>query len=235
MEIRAATLDDLEAVERLLIRTFSGQGRSVLGDMPEDRQVQVRLEMRRTAPDPTAGLLVAVDGPVVAGVVAMETAETAGLPGLATLRALRPLGLTGMARFFALSVATLYRPAPDEAYLLGMAVAPEYRRRGLAARLTQTAEEYARIRGKTTASLLVAPDNHASLELSRSCGYVEAPARSSLWRRMLPGHAPVVHMRRALAPLESPPSVTPARRRPAMAHAESPTLVQSTAQTHKGV
>ncbi len=177
MVIEPAALGDLPAVERLLIATFHGH----LCPSAVERQARVRLALR---PAPPAGLIVARMEAALTGVVTVVTAETAGLPSPAWLPALRPLGLLGAARFLATALRTsLYRPRPDEAYLFGLAVAPAYRRRGIAARLLDAAEQHARALGKRRMIAHVARDNAASLALFRRRGYdVAAPSGRALAR-----------------------------------------------------
>jgi ribosomal protein S18 acetylase RimI-like enzyme len=203
LEYRGATAGDLEAVERLLLATFGAGPWAALRGIPPDLALGVRLALRRAAPDPTGGLLVACDGPALAGVIAFETAETADPPGLAALRHLRPLGLPAALRVLARLRATAYRPAPDEAYFWGLAIEPPYRRRGLGAGLIAAAEGAARRRDKRVARCLIAGDNAASLALARKRGFRETPAPASpaaLLRRLIPGRRRVVRLEKALAP-----------------------------------
>jgi GNAT superfamily N-acetyltransferase len=61
--------------------------------------------------------------------------------------------------------------SPYEAWLQGMRVAPDYRRRGLATRLTHAAFGWARERGATVARNMVHSWNAASVGLSRRAGF----------------------------------------------------------------
>jgi ribosomal protein S18 acetylase RimI-like enzyme len=208
IEVRQATADDLEAVERLLHATFGGGPRGVLRGVPPELALAVRLALRRASPNPPGGLYVACDGPAVVGVVALETAETAAAPGLGALRHLRPLGLPAALRVLVRARATAYRPARDEAYLWGLAVAPLYRRRGLGADLLAAVEGAARRRGKRVARCVVARDNAASLALTRRWGFreIRPPASpAAVLRRLTPGRPPVVYLEKALAPAPAAP------------------------------
>jgi ribosomal protein S18 acetylase RimI-like enzyme len=130
-------------------------------------------------------LLVAVDGQTLVGVVSIITTDTAARPGLRWVPALRPLGLRGMVRALVRATRSYYRPAPHEAYFFAMAVAPAYRRRGIAERLLQAAEAQARAWDKTLASGFVARGNTASLGLLCKHGYHQVPLRCCRGRRLL--------------------------------------------------
>lgn len=68
--------------------------------------------------------------------------------------------------------------AVQQAYILDIAVKPEYRRQGIGTRLIQKAEEYARSKGLSYIGLTVAVGNTAALKLYRNLGYIEE------WRRL---------------------------------------------------
>ncbi|WP_319637531.1 GNAT family N-acetyltransferase [Roseitranquillus sediminis] len=80
--------------------------------------------------------------------------------------------LIGGATAFALG-----RTAADEAELLTLVTAPEYRRQGLARRCLAAFEAEAAQRGATVSLLEVAADNHAACDLYASAGYNEAGRR----------------------------------------------------------
>lgn len=65
-----------------------------------------------------------------------------------------------------------------QAYILDIAVKPSYRGRGIATRLLQRAEEYARGMGLRYIGLTVAPGNEPALKLYRKLGYIEE------WKRL---------------------------------------------------
>ena len=218
LRLRAATLADLEAIERAWLTTFGGGPGAALSGVPFEVALAVRLALRRAAPDPAGGCYVACDGPALAGVIAVETAETAARPGVAALRHLRPLGLPAALRLLVRLWTTTYRPARDEAYLCGLAIAPPYRRRGVGSGLVALAEAAARRQGKRVASCLIARDNTASLALARRCGFREAaapaPPAARLLRRV-PGRLPTMRFVKVLAPTRSAgPGGTPPIDRP---------------------
>ena len=183
LAMRPATLADLDEIDRLLVETFGRGAGAALGGVPEEVQLQLRRDLRGLNPDPTAGLLVATDGAAIAGVVAVERAETAGRLGAAALPVLRWLGPLGALRFFLAALATRYRPAPDEAYLSCLAVAPSHRRQGVGEWLLRSAELEAGRHGKTFVSGFVAPTNRASLALCEKVGFRPGRPAGPRWRR----------------------------------------------------
>jgi ribosomal protein S18 acetylase RimI-like enzyme len=102
------------------------------------------------------------------------------------------------------AATSYYRPAPHEAYLFALAVAPAYRRRGIATRLLRAAEAQARAWDKTLASAFVAPTNAASRGLLRKHGYREVPVHR--W----PGHRPR-RLEKSLSPAATPAAATKER------------------------
>src|SRR5689334_8331721 len=92
LEIRLATDDDLEAVDRLLVETFGNAAGSAFQGVPVAVQLRLRRRLRRLAARPAEGVIVAADGARIAGVEALATAENHGRPPLAALALLRPLG-----------------------------------------------------------------------------------------------------------------------------------------------
>jgi ribosomal protein S18 acetylase RimI-like enzyme len=201
MDIRPATVANLEAVERLLVDTFSPRAGPHPGNIGPDRRIAARIALRQLNDRPVVGVLVAVDGQTLAGVASVITRDIAAWPGPLWLPALRPLGLRGMLRTLAWATRSYYRPAPHEAYLFAFAVAPAYRRHGIAGKLLQAAEAQARAWDKTLASAFVAHGNAASLGLLRKYGYREVPMPWYRGRRLL-------RLEKALPPSGIPAAAT---------------------------
>lgn len=65
-----------------------------------------------------------------------------------------------------------------QAYILDIAVKPGHRARGIATRLLERAEEYAKDRGLRYIGLTVAPGNEPALKLYQKLGYIEE------WKRL---------------------------------------------------
>jgi ribosomal protein S18 acetylase RimI-like enzyme len=197
LEIRPARRSDLGAIDRLLGETFGQTAGSAFGGASLAAQRRLRRVLRRLDPRPTDGLLVATDGAAIAGVIALETDGTATPLRSAARPALRLLGPVGGLRFLLAAWVARYRPAPAEAYLSCLAVAPSYRRRGLGERLLAAAEREAWRRGKTLLSLLVARDNRASLALCQKLGF--RPGRPTGWRRLRPfGRTGFIYLQKRL-------------------------------------
>jgi ribosomal protein S18 acetylase RimI-like enzyme len=140
LAIRPARREDLAEVERLMVLAFPDVLGPALGDRPLKVKVETLLRLRAGRPDPTAGTVVARtrDGEL-AGVSRFVTADMRDAPILTRLAALRPLGVLGALRFLAVvSIAFIrYRPAPDEAFLSGIAVEERFRGRSVARRLLE--------------------------------------------------------------------------------------------------
>ena len=66
----------------------------------------------------------------------------------------------------------------QQAYILDIAVKPEYHRKGIGTRLIQRAEEYAKSKGLSYIGLTVATGNKVALKLYKNLGYTEE------WRRL---------------------------------------------------
>jgi ribosomal-protein-alanine N-acetyltransferase len=77
----------------------------------------------------------------------------------------------------------LIRAVADEAEVLTLAVRPGARRRGLARRLLQAAEDHIIRRGVESLFLEVAADNHPALALYRDAGFEPSGRRAGYYAR----------------------------------------------------
>ncbi len=204
MEIRPATLDDLEAVERLNLQVFASVSKGLMDHLPLETQVQTRINLRRASGDPVEGLLVVTDGDRLVGSIEVETREMSPRRGWAHLKALRPLGLLRAWQVLLTWAVVSYRPAPHEAYLHGMVIDPAYRRQGLARRLTLAAEEQARRYGKSLTVALISPDNAPSLALIKRCGYHRSNHRLDILHRLIKRGQAFIRMEKSLAEEQHP-------------------------------
>jgi GNAT superfamily N-acetyltransferase len=194
---------DIEAIEKLTLQAFLSTFRASLGDRPLETQLQVLVGLRRARRRPTEGVLVAVEGPALVGVMMWKTAETDTGYQSSRLRALSPLGLLGTLRFLlvTLTVYTHYRPAPEEAYFYGLAVAPAYRRQGTGRALMQRAEGEARRAGKTLICSFIASQNLASRALCKELGHREVHVRKLPVRGLVLGEPEIIRVEKALSSL----------------------------------
>jgi ribosomal protein S18 acetylase RimI-like enzyme len=109
-----------------------------------------------------------LDG-VVAGSVSVSTQR--GFVNNVVGMFYHALGFWGTARaLFVLSFLSDPAPAPDEAYVEVLGVAPEYQRQGIGRALMVAAEAHARGLHKRRLTLYVTSNNHAAQELYRSRG-----------------------------------------------------------------
>jgi ribosomal protein S18 acetylase RimI-like enzyme len=189
VHVRQATIDDLPAVERLRLGTFSESRTSVWHGVPLDTQLQVRLRLWALTPHALPGLLVCTDGERVVGTTAIGTTATTVHFSRRMLPVLRPLGVPAMTRLLATWALTHYEPLPDEGYMHSIVVLPEYRRRRVGRALTEASEEFSRSLGKRIASAGVEISNTPSLDLLRSLGYeLKRPEPHNLLDRVLMRH-----------------------------------------------
>ncbi len=71
----------------------------------------------------------------------------------------------------------------EEAQICNIAVFPEFRRQGIATRLLQTVEDFAKVQGCERCELEVNTANTAAVELYKKCGYDIAGTRPNFYRR----------------------------------------------------
>lgn len=202
IQLRPGRLEDSEAVEELILRIFSSTFRPALGNVPLETQVRVQVGLRLTRRQPTEGMIVAMDGPNLAGVVMGNTAEMGRSPFVSRLRALSPLGILGTLRFLLinLTVYTHYKPAPNEIYLYGLTIAPAYRRRGIGRALMQRIEETGQEAGKTVACGFIVAQNLASRALCQKLGYHESDVQKKPLRGWVLGEPEVVRVEKLISP-----------------------------------
>jgi GNAT superfamily N-acetyltransferase len=74
-------------------------------------------------------------------------------------------------------------PSKDVAYLGGMFVDGQYRRKGIGRRLVEAVESWARLRGARSLELEVNPETAAAVALYEHCGYQRTGNRRPLTSR----------------------------------------------------
>lgn len=173
--IRRVTEADLADAERVRLACFPHVFDVAMGRGGEDRKVAALLGLRRCAPDPTDGSFVAVTS--ADAVVGYTGFKLDGMPpGPVSARfgaVFGALGPVRTARFVAVRrIAFLNHVAePGEAYISDIAVRPDHRGRGIAARLVTAVEAHTAARGATRWVALVAEHNLASRVLMSRLGY----------------------------------------------------------------
>lgn len=88
--------------------------------------------------------------------------------------------VTSEGRSLGMVTVSLKDKTPEEARLLAMWVAPEWRRRGAGRKLIDGAAEWARRKGAARLTLWVTDHNTAGLELYRTCGFEPTSERQPL-------------------------------------------------------
>jgi ribosomal protein S18 acetylase RimI-like enzyme len=133
-------------------------------------------------------VFVATIGDAVVGSVSVST-QRSFVSGVATMF-YRAVGFWGAVRaLFVLSFLSDPAPAPDEAYVEVLGVAPEYQRHGIGRALMVAAEEMARSLHKQRLTLYVTSNNRAAQNLYLSRG-LKVRRRSTSLVGMLLFHAP---------------------------------------------
>lgn len=201
IEVRPATLEELAVAERLRASVFTEAALTSMQGVALQRQIRVRMEIRALVGEPPGHTLIAWDGDRAVGTVCIDVQEYSNpVPGLSGLWALRHLGLRGALRYLALAVASYRAMRPEEAYLHGMAVLPDYRRHGVAMLLMRAVEEKVLEIGRTKAVVFIAEDNVPSQKLAEKNGFRFVDRPRSWWRRLLFGRARYVCLEKVLHP-----------------------------------
>jgi ribosomal protein S18 acetylase RimI-like enzyme len=177
LDIRPADAADAAALGRLLADALAAKYRPTLGRRAADALTRVIAD---DLTRPGHGYWVAASGGRVVGAAHLSLAEDAQTSGTAR----RLADVVGWPRTVwalgALSVLAHGPLASDEAYVGEVAVLPEARRQGIAARLMDRMGDIARERGKTRMTLWVTDDNVAARALYARLGFSERAARR--WR-----------------------------------------------------
>jgi ribosomal protein S18 acetylase RimI-like enzyme len=201
IEIRPATRNDLDAVERLKIKIFSSQPHSAMGQIPLEVQVKVGLALLDAMGDIPGQTVVAFDGSYLVGVTSFETVENSRLPKLKDFSILLPLGFWGILRLVFAAVISHYPSNPHEAYFHGLAVEPGYRRRGIAEHLLVLAEQQALSMRKDLVVIIISKENTASLTLVKKLGYHEVVEQPNFLRALFLGAPKFIRLEKQICPV----------------------------------
>ncbi len=176
--VRRATEADAPEVARVVARAFKDKFNPAFGT--EEKAIRaltpyVAAEMTRRGNH----VFVATIGDVVVGSVSVSTQKSfvSGVVGMFY----HTIGFWGTARaLFVLSFLSDPAPAPDEAYVEVLGVAPEYQRHGIGRALMIAAEEMARSLHKRRLTLYVTSNNHTAQALYLSRGLKKERQSASL-------------------------------------------------------
>lgn len=168
--VRRAEEADVPAMAAIVARAFADKFLPAFGT--EERAIRA-LSPYVAAETARRGNYVFVaqaDGVVVGSVsVSTQRGAVRGVPGMF----IRALGFWGAMRaLLVLSLLGDPAPAPDEAFVEVLGVAPEYRRRGVGRALMIAAEEHARSLRKRRLALYVTANNYSAQRLYLSRGLV---------------------------------------------------------------
>jgi ribosomal protein S18 acetylase RimI-like enzyme len=161
--VRPAMHADAPGIARVVARAFKDKFNPAFGT--EEKAIRaltpyIAAEMTRRGNH----VLVATVNDTVVGSVSVSTQKgfVSGVTGMFY----RSVGLWGTVRaLFVLSFLSDPAPAPDEAYVEVLGVAPEYQRRGVGRALMIAAEELARSLNKRRLTLYVTSNNRGAQEL----------------------------------------------------------------------
>ena len=203
IEIRPATRNDLEAVERLKIKIFSSNSNSAMSQLPLEVQVKVRLALNEATGNLPEQVFVAFDGSRLVGVTSFETTANSRLPRWKNFSILWPLGFLGILRLLFVIATSYYPSDPREAYFYGTSIESDYRRRGIAKQLRMAAEKQAIRMGKDLAVVIVSHENIASLKLAKKLGYYEVARPRNFLRTLFLGSPKFIRLEKQIVPHSS--------------------------------
>jgi ribosomal protein S18 acetylase RimI-like enzyme len=180
--VRLAGPEEDPAIAALVVEGFLDKFRSVFGRRM-DRSVKIMEKWIR---------LEHASGGVTSLVIEGYAAELAGSVGVRTAESREDVLALGLWRTFsrnlgfprAIWATTLlsyprYSSISSEAYIERLVISPEFRRQGMARRLLEAAEDFARDAGKRTIGLHVSSNNLPALRLYENEGYEEVSRQHS--------------------------------------------------------
>lgn len=199
--IRPARLSNIEAIVALHREAFADTFGAAFGPRDRERGAQaLATGWRRQGPAALRGMLVAEYAGQLIGTTSLRTRDMIGDGGgFAEAAFFETLGVWGALRsLFALSLLD-HQIERGEGFIADVAVAPEWRRRGIARALLQRAEDDARARSLTYLGLYVRESNHGARALYERLGFQAMYIRRSLFARLFFGQDGWIYMRKDLA------------------------------------
>lgn len=148
--------------------------------------IDILTEWRKAHPDATKGIFLAEEDQQIIGTIFIKLPDDPRLSWWQQWKIVQPLGFWSALRVWVFLARSVSTPASHEAYGSGIAINPAYRRRRIAADLTNIAEDYARSQGKHIIYCYLAPDNTASINLLIQLGYRLNPSRLWIARLLRP-------------------------------------------------
>lgn len=180
--IRPATLDDVETIVDLHGEAFAAKfGRAFGAAFSRQGAAALAMTWRRQGAAALSGMSVAVLDERIVGTISLRTAHQPLLPeGVAEQVFYQLLGpWRGLRALFALSLLD-HRIGRGEGYISDVAVAADYRGRGIGALLLDHVEVLARQRRLQQLSLYVAARNRTAVQLYTRCRFQRKRLRRSL-------------------------------------------------------
>jgi len=197
--IRSARLSDIDAIVALHREAFADTFGAAFGPHGGERGAQaLAVGWRRQGAAALQGMLVAEYDNQVIGTTSLRTRDMMSGGGFAESAFFEILGWWGALRsLFALSLLD-HQIGHGEGFIADVAVAPAWRRRGVARALLQQAEQYARSRALTYLGLYVRETNQPARTLYERLGFQALYVRHSFFGRLFFGQSGWIYMRKDL-------------------------------------
>ncbi|MEF3272975.1 MAG: GNAT family N-acetyltransferase [Chloroflexus sp.] len=198
--IRLARLSDIDAIVALHREAFADTFDAAFGAHGDRGAQALAAGWRRQGPAALQGMLVAeYDGQLI-GTASLRTRDMIGASGgFAESAFFEVLGVWGALRsLLALSLLE-HQIGYGEGFIADVAVAPAWRRRGVARTLLQRVEDDARSRALSYLGLYVRENNQGARALYERLGFQAIRVRRSILGRLFFGQDGWIYMRKDLA------------------------------------
>jgi ribosomal protein S18 acetylase RimI-like enzyme len=200
VHVRLAELADIDGILLLHREAFADKFGGAFGVHNTERGAEaLATAWRRQGTRALRGMLVAETDQRIIGTTTLRTSES-GLDdsGAAEIAFQQVLGFWGTLRsLFALSLLD-HRIGRDEGFITDVAVLAPYRRRGVARRLMERAEDLAIYRRKRYLGLYVSAANTGAHQLYRQFQFYDVRLRKSWLMRWVFGQRAWIYMRKDL-------------------------------------
>ncbi|NJN67675.1 MAG: GNAT family N-acetyltransferase [Chloroflexaceae bacterium] len=210
LRIRPATMSDIRAILVVHREAFADKFRCAFGNKRIARGTEaLAAAWQRQGIASLHGMFVAEWHGTIVGTTMLRTWDMAtGYSGATEQVFHQVLGLWGAARsIFALSLLN-HRINPNEGFITDVAVLTSFRRRGVARKLLNYAEERAQSQRKSYLGLYVSSTNRGARLLYEHLGFRQVRVRRSWLMRLIFHQRDWIYMRKNLTQSNLPHTVT---------------------------